>query len=202
MIDDERSARNELIYQILHTMPESEISEADSGSSARALMSENDFDTLFVDIGLNDMEGTTLAAAARKLLPAAQSSLPRLIPNTGVRALELGGKNNYLLKPFDPARVHTVLEKCRRELEGEAAKAADTRQGREQLHTSRRLPVNINRTIVLLDTDQIVYIETLDGMRYPHHPQRITLETRCWENTKRSSPAAAFAGYIRAFWSI
>ena len=35
VIDDERSARNELIYQILHTMPESEISEADSGSSAR-----------------------------------------------------------------------------------------------------------------------------------------------------------------------
>lgn len=28
VIDDERSARNELIYQILHTMPESEISEA------------------------------------------------------------------------------------------------------------------------------------------------------------------------------
>ena len=25
VIDDERSARNELIYQILHTMPESEI---------------------------------------------------------------------------------------------------------------------------------------------------------------------------------
>ena len=54
VIDDERSARNELIYQILHTMPESEISEADSGSSALALMSENDFDILFVDIGLND----------------------------------------------------------------------------------------------------------------------------------------------------
>ena len=51
VIDDERSARNELIYQILHTMPESEISEADSGSSALALMSENDFDILFVDIG-------------------------------------------------------------------------------------------------------------------------------------------------------
>ena len=137
-------------------MPESEISEADSGSSALALMSENDFDILFVDIGLNDMEGTTLAAAARKLLPAAQIVFATAYSQYGVRAFELG-VNNYLLKPFDPARVHTVLEKCRRELEGEAAKAADTRQGREQLHTSRRLPVNINRTIVLLDIDQIVY---------------------------------------------
>ena len=127
VIDDERSARNELIYQILHTMPESEISEADSGSSALALMSENDFDILFVDIGLNDMEGTTLAAAARKLLPAAQIVFATAYSQYGVRAFELG-VNNYLLKPFDPARVHTVLEKCRRELEGEAAKAADTRQ--------------------------------------------------------------------------
>lgn len=121
VIDDERSARNELIYQILHTMPESEISEADSGSSALALMSENDFDILFVDIGLNDMEGTTLAAAARKLLPAAQIVFATAYSQYGVRAFELG-VNNYLLKPFDPARVHTVLEKCRRELEGEAAK--------------------------------------------------------------------------------
>lgn len=109
VIDDERSARNELIYQILHTMPESEISEADSGSSALALMSENDFDILFVDIGLNDMEGTTLAAAARKLLPAAQIVFATAYSQYGVRAFELG-VNNYLLKPFDPARVHTVLE--------------------------------------------------------------------------------------------
>ena len=102
VIDDERSARNELIYQILHTMPESEISEADSGSSALALMSENDFDILFVDIGLNDMEGTTLAAAARKLLPAAQIVFATAYSQYGVRAFELG-VNNYLLKPFDPA---------------------------------------------------------------------------------------------------
>lgn len=91
VIDDERSARNELIYQILHTMPESEISEADSGSSALALMSENDFDILFVDIGLNDMEGTTLAAAARKLLPAAQIVFATAYSQYGVRAFELGG---------------------------------------------------------------------------------------------------------------
>ena len=51
VIDDERSARNELIYQILHTMPESEISEADSGSSALALMSDNNYEILVVDIG-------------------------------------------------------------------------------------------------------------------------------------------------------
>lgn len=147
------------------------------------------------------MEGTTLAAAARKLLPAAQIVFATAYSQYGVRAFELG-VNNYLLKPFDPARVHTVLEKCRRELEGEAAKAADTRQGREHLHTSRRLPVNINRTIVLLDIDQIVYIETLGRGCVIHTTRKDYVENALLGEYERSSPAAAFAGYIRAFWSI
>lgn len=162
VIDDERPARRELIHQILQVLPESRIKEADSGSSGLKLISETPFDILFVDIDLNDMEGTTLAAAARKLLPEAQIVFATAYSQYGVKAFELD-VNNYLLKPFDPARVRTVLEKCLRDME---PKDSDGREkenrstAREGSFSSGRLPVNINKTIVLLDIGEIVFIET------------------------------------------
>ena len=72
VIDDERPSRKELVHQILSVLPDSRIEEADSGAGARELISAQSFDLLFVDINLNDMEGTTLAAAARRILPDAQ----------------------------------------------------------------------------------------------------------------------------------
>ena len=72
VIDDERPARKELVHQIMDAMPDSQIEEADSGASAIELISGRTFDLLFVDISLGDMDGTTLAAAARRILPDAQ----------------------------------------------------------------------------------------------------------------------------------
>ena len=72
VIDDERPARGELIHQIREVLPDSTIEEADSGASALELLSSQTFDLLFIDINLNDMEGTTLAAAAQKILPGAR----------------------------------------------------------------------------------------------------------------------------------
>ena len=67
VVDDERPARKELISQILDVKPDCIVKEADSGGSALELFNkEDDFDMLFIDINLNDMEGTTLAATVKK----------------------------------------------------------------------------------------------------------------------------------------
>ncbi len=148
VIDDERPARRELIHQILEALPDSEIREADSGASALELLSAETFDLLFIDINLNDMEGTTLAAAAQKMLPKAQIVFATAYSQYAVRAFELG-VSNYILKPFDPDRVRRVLEKCKKDSESAAPP-----------QPSGRLAINASRKIVLLDIDQIVYLET------------------------------------------
>lgn len=151
VIDDERPARRELIHQILDACPDSAIAEADSGASGLELISSQPFDLLFLDINLNDMDGTTLAAAAKKILPDAQIVFATAYSQYAVKAFELG-VDNYILKPFDPDRVRRVLEKCRRELERSSATPL----------SSDRLAINTNRKILLLDIPQIVYLET-DG---------------------------------------
>lgn len=149
VIDDERPSRSELIHQILEVYPYSEIEEADSGGAAIELISNQTFDILFIDINLNDMEGTALAAAAKKLLPDAKLIFATAYPQYAVKAFELE-VDNYILKPFVPERVRMVLEKCKKEQE----------QVPIRKKTCGKLAINCNRKILFLNIGQIVYLET------------------------------------------
>lgn len=171
VIDDERPARRELIRQIQETIPDCEIKEADSGAGALELFNtEDDFDILFVDINLNDMEGTTLAATARKLLPKAKIVFATAYSQYAAKAFEME-IDDYILKPFDPDRVRHVLEKCVRGLAQN--QAAERQQENGERNTGRpetemqqasvaapRIPVPVNHSIRFLDVPQIVYAET------------------------------------------
>ena len=204
VIDDERPSRKELIHQILSVMPDSLIEEADSGSNALELISSRPFDLLFVDINLNDMEGTTLAAAARRILPDAQIVFATAYSQYAVRAFELG-VNNYILKPFDPDRVRRVLEKCCHDLnlsKGAAAvsgtaavpgPAATSGPAAAPVLSPARMAINVNRTIVMLDIPQIVYIETSGRSCIIHTATRDYTENQLLgEYEKRLTPHGFF----------
>lgn len=149
VIDDERPARSELIYQIKELLPEAHIREADSGASGLELLNSETFEILFIDINLNDMEGTSLAAAAKKMMPKAQIVFATAYSQYAVKAFELG-VHNYMLKPFDPGRLKEVLDKCIQDLTPPTPCAA----------TTSRLAVNTNRKIIFVDIKDMVYIET------------------------------------------
>ena len=204
VIDDERPSRKELIHQILSVMPDSLIEEADSGSNALELISSRPFDLLFVDINLNDMEGTPLAAAARRILPDAQIVFATAYSQYAVRAFELG-VNNYILKPFDPDRVRRVLEKCCHDLnlsKGAAAvsgtaavpgPAAVSGPAAAPVLSPARMAINVNRPIVMLDIPQIVYIETSGRSCIIHTATRAYTENQLLgEYEKRLAPHGFF----------
>ena len=134
VIDDEKYSRVALVRQIEGFLPHAEIFEAGSGAQAVELLEKHTFDILFLDIHLGDMEGTTIAALARRLMPQAKIIFATAYSDYAVRAFELRA-DDYLLKP--------------------AASAAPP-----VLH---RIAVNSNRSTTLLDTDEITYIET-DGI--------------------------------------
>ena len=149
VIDDEKYSRVELIHQIRQQLPQAEIKEAGNGVQAMALLEKESFDILFIDIHLGDMEGTTVASLARRLMPAAKIIFATAYSEYAVTAFELG-VDNYILKPFDPARIRQVLEQC-----GQAVQPAPSQR-------ENRLAISSNRHTILLDVDEISYIET-DG---------------------------------------
>ena len=91
-----------------------------------------------------------------------------------VTAFELG-VDNYILKPFDPARIRQVLEQC-------AAPPAPAR-------SEDRLAISSNRHTILLDVGDVTYIETdgsgrgclvhtLSGERYADNSTMSEYESR------------------------
>lgn len=149
VIDDEKYSRVELIHQIHQYLPQAEIQEAGNGVQAMALLEKESFDILFIDIHLGDMEGTTVASLARRLMPEAKIIFATAYSEYAVTAFELG-VDNYILKPFDPARIRQVLEQYT-----QAARPAPARR-------EGRLAISSNRHTILLDIGEIAYIET-DG---------------------------------------
>ena len=74
VIDDEKYSRVALVRQIEGFLPHAEIFEAGSGAQAVELLENHTFDILFLDIHLGDMEGTTIAAHARRVGRAARAA--------------------------------------------------------------------------------------------------------------------------------
>lgn len=150
VIDDEKYSRIELIHQIKTHLPDAEIVEAASGAQAMQLLEKSQFDILFIDVRLGDMQGTTVAALARRLMPAAKIIFATAYSEYAVTAFELEA-DNYLLKPFAPDRIEQVLIQC--------TKNSNTR---DTLVSSPRIAIGNSRHTRLLDISSIVYIET-DG---------------------------------------
>ena len=145
VIDDEKYSRVALVRQIEGFLPHAEIFEAGSGAQAVELLEKHTFDILFLDIHLGDMEGTTIATLARRLMPQAKIIFATAYSDYAVRAFELRA-DDYLLKPFDPDRIREALRRCTAEPAPAASAAPPV------LH---RIAVNNNRSTTLLDTDEI-----------------------------------------------
>ena len=140
VIDDEKYSRVELIHQIREHLPQAEISEASNGAQVLTLLEKETFDILFIDIHLGDMEGTTIASLARRLMPSAQIVFATAYSEYAVQAFELR-VDDYILKPFDPKRVNQVLDQCMEALQTEPD-AMD--------QVTDRVAISANRHTILL----------------------------------------------------
>lgn len=152
VIDDEKYSRVALVHQLKKLAPEAALREAASGAQAMELLERERFDVLFLDIHLGDMEGTTIAALARRLMPQARIIFATAYSEYAVRAFELRA-DDYILKPFDPVRIREALRRC----------AAGESRAAPSPPVRRRIAVSANRSTTLLDTDEIAYIES-DGV--------------------------------------
>ena len=151
VIDDEKYSRVELIHQLRTLQPQAEIQEAGNGAQAMKLLENQTFDILFIDIHLGDMEGTTVAALARRLMPDARIVFATAYSEYAVKAFELQ-VDDYILKPFDPERIRQVLSRGPRQESPRSVSGC----------TDQRIAVSSNRRTILLDVEDITYIET-DG---------------------------------------
>ena len=150
IIDDEYAGRSELRFFISQYVPDAVFEEAKSGKEAIELFHQYKFDAAFVDMDLGDLKGNNLT----KMLLDIQSEVKIVFATAyeafAVQAFELGVVD-YLMKPFDPLRVKQSIQKI---------ESSIRRKGQESYVPQSKLVVPSDSSTLLLDTNDIIFIET------------------------------------------
>jgi two-component system LytT family response regulator/two-component system response regulator LytT len=119
IVDDEQLSREELKYLLDTTGSVEVLGEGSNGIEAVELIREHRPDVVFLDVQMPGMDGF---AVLKKLIETGEGEpLPQIIFATAfdqyaVRAFDVNAID-YLLKPFDRARVMQALERARLRLQ-------------------------------------------------------------------------------------
>ncbi len=164
--DDERPARA-FLTALLASCPDVDvIGEATGGAEAVELMERVRPDLAFVDLQMPELDGLGVVRLVRK------DRLPLIAFVTAydeyaVRAFELNAID-YLLKPVDPARLRTTLDRAHERLEHAEFRAGDLERLRavaSDLAPSqdapgyiRRIPVRTSDAIILVPVEQVAAV--------------------------------------------
>ncbi len=164
IVDDETAARRLISFLCSQFAKNVEvIGEAESGGKAIALIDELKPDFVFLDIELGDMTGfDVLGKIAFK---------PNIIFTTAYEQFAIKAFENfavdYLLKPIKDERFKTAIEKLAHF--GKTKQSINSQNIQEIINTLKlkhapsALPVKIGDRILLLNFNDIVYLEAQDN---------------------------------------
>ncbi|ACB74811.1 LytR/AlgR family response regulator transcription factor [Opitutus terrae] len=150
LVDDERLARNEL-RRLLGAFPDLEIvGEAANGRQARQLLATLTPDLMFLDVQMPGESGM-------ELLESLEPPVPDVIFTTAfdefaVKAFDLNALD-YLLKPVDPARLATAMERLR------AKRAAAALPAGESGAKPNRAPLAAEDKVFVREGDRCWFVE-------------------------------------------
>jgi two-component system LytT family response regulator/two-component system response regulator LytT len=176
LVDDERLAREELAFLLGQLGGVDVIGEAGNGPDAVETIDRLQPDVVFLDV---QMPGLTGFEVARRLLEgdaAAQIVFVTAFDQHAIEAFEVNAVD-YLLKPVDPSRLDTALQRARRRIAAERqpgtpegagpALAADQLEKILQLVSERqsrreRLAIKVGEKLLLVQAEEIVHASLAD----------------------------------------
>ncbi|HQT79355.1 MAG: response regulator [Rhodospirillales bacterium 20-64-7] len=111
-VDDSKTMRDMVAFTLRKAGYE--ISEAEDGKKALAVLATGSFDLIITDLNMPVMDGITLIKTVRT--GARQRSIPILILTTEVDATKkaegkAAGATGWLVKPFSPEKLVEVVQR-------------------------------------------------------------------------------------------
>ena len=174
LVDDEPLAREELAYLLGQVGGIAIVGDADNGPGAVEVVDRLQPDVVFLDV---QMPGLTGFEVARQLLDLEVGAHIIFVTAYDSRAIEAFEVNavDYLLKPVDPVRLDTAVQRARRRIaadrhpgEGTAPPvAADQLERLLQLVSERqnrreRLAIKVGERLLLVQADEIIRASLVD----------------------------------------
>jgi two-component system LytT family response regulator/two-component system response regulator LytT len=174
LVDDEQLARDELSYLLGQIEGIEVVGQASDGVEALATIKRLEPDVVFLDI---QMPGLTGFEVARRMIDHQLSSHIIFVTAFDQHAIEAFEVNavDYLLKPVDPTRLETALQRARKRItterqaadsDGSQPMAADLERI-VQLVTERqsrreRLAIKVGDRFLLVQAEEILFASLAD----------------------------------------
>lgn len=174
IVDDEPLARQELQYLLESAGNVEVVGVGSNGIEAVDLIRTHKPDVVFLDVQMPGLDGFgVLKKLLEKKMPLPQVVFATAYDRYAVRAFEVNAVD-YLLKPFDRARVAKTLEKARARVpsvEGDSATGAKLdallRLVEEAAHTPKittgKVVVRTQNRLLLVDQKDICFASIEDG---------------------------------------
>lgn len=157
IVDDERPARDKL-RRLLAQEPDVEaLAEACDGVEALSQAAAFKPDVMFLDIQMPEVSGIELAASLPP--PAPLIVFATAFDEYAIRAFDANAID-YLLKPYDRARLQRALQRVRERLRSSTASNLPSLDGG---HAVRQLLITERGVTRVVRVEQIQWIETADN---------------------------------------
>jgi two-component system, LytTR family, response regulator LytT len=169
IVDDEKPARDELAF-LLKSFPELRlIGQGKNGTEAVAMIQEHAPELVFLDVQMPGLDGFGVI----KRLIDRKAKLPHFVfatayDNYAVQAFEVNAAD-YILKPFDKARLAKAVARVKKALEADASPVAQLELLVNQIGAGRvaqpaKLIVKTQQRLLLVDADDVIYASIADGL--------------------------------------
>ena len=172
IVDDEKPAREELAF-LLKGFPEiNVIGQGKNGVEAVALIKEHAPDLVFLDVKMPGLDGFGVL----KKLVERKMKVPHVVFATAfdhfaVQAFDVNAVD-YVLKPFDKARIAKAIQRARREIEAQTSPAERLERLVNQLGNGAKpaaaqrvkLLVKSQQRLLLVDSEDMIFAAIEDGL--------------------------------------
>jgi len=168
VIDDEKPARDELIY-LLKAFPEIDlVGQGKNGVEALNLIKEHSPDLVFLDVQMPGLDGFGVI----KKLADRKMRVPHIVFATAydhyaVQAFDVNAVD-YVLKPFDKPRIAKAISRAKKMLEASVSPTDKLETLVSQLGLAKSSPtkllVKAQQRMMLVDSEDIVFASIQDGL--------------------------------------
>ena len=171
IVDDEKPARDELAF-LLKGFPEiNVIGQGKNGVEAVSLIKEHSPDLVFLDVQMPGLDGFGVL----KKLVERKMKVPHVVFATAfdhyaVQAFDVNAVD-YVLKPFDKARIAKAIARARKVMETQVSAADRLEQLVNQLGAATqnasqpvKLLVKSQQRLLLVDSEDLVFAAIEDGL--------------------------------------
>jgi two-component system LytT family response regulator/two-component system response regulator LytT len=170
IVDDEKPARDELAF-LLKGFPEiNVIGQGKNGVEAVSLIKEHSPDLVFLDVQMPGLDGFgVLKKLVEKKMRVPHVVFATAFDHYAVQAFDVNAVD-YVLKPFDKARISKAIARARKAMETQIPAAERLEQLVLQLGAGKpvssppvKLLVKSQQRMLLVDAEDLIWASIQDG---------------------------------------